>query len=276
MLSPMGVRGSSDAYGSWKMICIRRRYGRRSAPLSCVMSVPSNMMEPAGGVDEPQQQPADGGLAAARFAHQAERLAAPDDEVDAVHGAHLRHGPLEHPGAHREGLHQTLVISTSGRPDPGRHRWSHAGAAAADRRRGPVCRADRSSVAASGQSSGSDRGLPSASVVQPAADVVVGRHAAQLRVEVRGEHVVVVDTRRAAGREPAARGQRDEVGHAARDDRQLVHEHTRHGHRADEAPGVGVPRLTGTGSARRSAPRSRRRTSPPPGRPSRRPRPGRG
>ena len=25
MLSPIGVRGSSDAYGSWKMICIRRR-----------------------------------------------------------------------------------------------------------------------------------------------------------------------------------------------------------------------------------------------------------
>ena len=25
MLSPIGVRGSSDEYGSWKMICIRRR-----------------------------------------------------------------------------------------------------------------------------------------------------------------------------------------------------------------------------------------------------------
>ena len=27
MLSPIGERGSSDAYGSWKMICIRRRNG---------------------------------------------------------------------------------------------------------------------------------------------------------------------------------------------------------------------------------------------------------
>ena len=35
MLSPIGVRGSSDAYGSWKMICIRRRYGLSAAPLSC-------------------------------------------------------------------------------------------------------------------------------------------------------------------------------------------------------------------------------------------------
>ena len=30
MLSPIGERGSSDAYGSWKMICIRRRKGLSS------------------------------------------------------------------------------------------------------------------------------------------------------------------------------------------------------------------------------------------------------
>ena len=27
MLAPIGVRGSSDANGSWKMICMRRRNG---------------------------------------------------------------------------------------------------------------------------------------------------------------------------------------------------------------------------------------------------------
>ena len=41
MLSPIGVRGSSDAYGSWKMICMRRRNGFRADPLRVVMSVPS-------------------------------------------------------------------------------------------------------------------------------------------------------------------------------------------------------------------------------------------
>jgi hypothetical protein len=34
MLSPIGVRGSSDAYGSWKMTCIRRRYGLSALPFS--------------------------------------------------------------------------------------------------------------------------------------------------------------------------------------------------------------------------------------------------
>ena len=49
MLAPIGIRGSSDAYGSWKMICIRRRIGF-SLPLdSAVMSVPSKTIRPAVG-----------------------------------------------------------------------------------------------------------------------------------------------------------------------------------------------------------------------------------
>ena len=71
MLSPIGVRGSSDAYGSWKMICIRRRYGLSSAPLSPVMSVPSKRIVPRRRVDQAQEQPADRGLAAARLADEA-------------------------------------------------------------------------------------------------------------------------------------------------------------------------------------------------------------
>ena len=70
------------------------------------MSVPSNRIGARGGVDEAQQQPPDGGLAAARLAHEAERLAAPDDEVHAVHGAHLGDGPLEHAAADGERLDQ--------------------------------------------------------------------------------------------------------------------------------------------------------------------------
>ena len=58
MLSPMGVRGSSDAYGSWKMICIRRRYGLRLLLLSRVMSVPSNTMVPdVGSISRSSRRP---------------------------------------------------------------------------------------------------------------------------------------------------------------------------------------------------------------------------
>ena len=113
-------------------------------------------------------------------------------------------------------------------------------------------------------------------VVEPASDPVTRHHLAQVGMDVRGQHVVVVDARRAAGCEPAAVRQRDEIGHAARDDRQLIQQHARHRHRADEAAGVGMLRLPEQRCGRRSAPRSRRHTSRPPGRPSRRPRPGRG
>ena len=42
-------RGFSDAYGSWKIICIRRRSGRICASPRCVMSVPSNVIFPSVG-----------------------------------------------------------------------------------------------------------------------------------------------------------------------------------------------------------------------------------
>ena len=42
-------RGFSDAYGSWKIICIRRRSGRICDSPRCVMSVPSNVIFPAVG-----------------------------------------------------------------------------------------------------------------------------------------------------------------------------------------------------------------------------------
>ena len=78
MLSPIGVRGSSDAYGSWKMICIRRRYGFSAAP-SSAGDVRRRRTGSAGRrLDEAEQQPADGRLAAARLADEAERLAAAD------------------------------------------------------------------------------------------------------------------------------------------------------------------------------------------------------
>ena len=78
MLSPIGVRGSSDAYGSWKMICIRRRYGLSAAPVSFVMSVAVEADRAGRRLDQAEEQPADRRLAAARLADEPERLAAPD------------------------------------------------------------------------------------------------------------------------------------------------------------------------------------------------------
>jgi len=49
MLSPIGWRGSRLAYGSWKMICMRRRYGLSAAPVTLVMSSPSKWIVPDVG-----------------------------------------------------------------------------------------------------------------------------------------------------------------------------------------------------------------------------------
>jgi len=49
MLSPIVIAGLSAAWGSWKMICMDRRIGRRSDSFMCVMSTPSNTMRPSDG-----------------------------------------------------------------------------------------------------------------------------------------------------------------------------------------------------------------------------------
>ena len=43
------MRGFNDANGSWNTICIRRRNRRSAAPVSAVMSSPSNRTDPAVG-----------------------------------------------------------------------------------------------------------------------------------------------------------------------------------------------------------------------------------
>src|SRR6186997_1270061 len=49
MIPPAVIRGSRLAYGSWKIICIRLRRRRNSAPLNSVTSWPSKMMRPPVG-----------------------------------------------------------------------------------------------------------------------------------------------------------------------------------------------------------------------------------
>ena len=67
-------------------------------------------------LDQPQHQPADGRLAAARLAHDGERLAFFDVEVDTVDGAHLGADARKGTALHREVLHQSLNVEQRFRP----------------------------------------------------------------------------------------------------------------------------------------------------------------
>ena len=49
MVEPTVIRGSSEPYGSWKMICMRRRILRRASGLRLVRSTPSNVTLPSVG-----------------------------------------------------------------------------------------------------------------------------------------------------------------------------------------------------------------------------------
>ena len=68
------------------------------------MSRPSNRICPAVGLDEAQQQPADGALAAAGLAHQAQGLLLVDLEVHLAHRAHVPDDALHRPALDREHL----------------------------------------------------------------------------------------------------------------------------------------------------------------------------
>ena len=57
-ICPTRLRGLSEAYGSWKTICISPRRGRSSRLLTCVMSRPSNLIEPSvGSSNRTRQRP---------------------------------------------------------------------------------------------------------------------------------------------------------------------------------------------------------------------------
>ena len=67
------------------------------------MSMPSNVIFPAGRIVEPQQRAADSGLAAPGLADEAERLTALDLEREAVDRLHVPDVAVHHePAADRE------------------------------------------------------------------------------------------------------------------------------------------------------------------------------
>ena len=77
-------------------------------------------------LDQPQYQPAERGLAAARLAHHAERLSGLEREVHAVHRLHGAAGTAEQPVPDSEVLGQPLHLEQ-------RCAGAHAGSSDADR-----------------------------------------------------------------------------------------------------------------------------------------------
>src|SRR5205823_5889894 len=68
-----------------------------------------------GRLEQARDQPRGGALPAARLAHEAERLAAPDGQRDAVHRVHGMVLPLEHdPPADREVLDEVADLDQVG------------------------------------------------------------------------------------------------------------------------------------------------------------------
>ena len=104
MLSPIGWRGSSDANGSWKMICIRRRYGRSFEPVRPVMSAPSKRIVPLVGSMSRRISRPTVVLPQPDSPTRPERLALADLERDMVDGLDPRPRPLHHAHLHREVL----------------------------------------------------------------------------------------------------------------------------------------------------------------------------
>ena len=137
-ISPTVMRGLSDAYGSWKTICMRRRSGRivdwrGVGDVLCRR----RRIVPAVGLVDARDQPRERRLAAAGLADQADGLAAADREVDAIDGVHARAGLREEasPSAAESASRRPRDLAASAPPAAARRGAATAGRGRASRRR---------------------------------------------------------------------------------------------------------------------------------------------
>ena len=216
---------------------------------------------PRRRLDEAEQQPPDRRLAAPGLPDEAERLAPPDLEAHAVDRPDEAHRALQQPALDREVLDEV--------PDDDQGR---AVGRAGMRGLGGQVRPSPARLVRRGRA----RPRSSTFLVQEAADGVVRPHGPQVGMLRRASGEVRLDARRAARGEAAVGRQVDEVRHVPGNDGELVPDDADDRDRADQPPRVRVLRARGTAFGRRPPRRSRRRTSPRPGRTSRRPRRGRG
>ena len=86
MIEPTVIRGSSDPYGSWKMICMRRRIRRNSFALQATEVDAVETDRALRRLAQADHRPPGRALAAAGLADQPERLALAYLEADPVHG----------------------------------------------------------------------------------------------------------------------------------------------------------------------------------------------
>ena len=272
-------------------------------PLELVALLVEDVLAPQrdrarGGRQQLQQRLAQRRLAAARLAHEAQDLAGTDVEGDAIDGAHVAHVPAHDAAEDGVVLDQVLDRRRAARPGrcPRSRRQppppaSVAGAGGASApgattsvtlrppgprsgrwwRRSPTASATRLAAATWASLSRLGMSKPGRLLPQPARD---GRPVALVRPRV--ERGAGVEPVRAAGREVAARGHVERVGHRALDDVQPLAAHALRGDRRQQALRVRDGAAGAAPRPRCRAPRPGRRTSPPRRRPSRRPHPGRG
>ena len=86
--TPRVIRGLRLEYGSWKIICARRRKRRSSPRESSVIVRPSKTMLARRAAREPQDRAPERRLARAGLTDEAEHLAAAELQLDAVDRAH--------------------------------------------------------------------------------------------------------------------------------------------------------------------------------------------
>ena len=108
--SPTGTCGSSELYGSWNTICMRRRSARRSRPPSARHVDTVEAHRALVGLDQPQHEPAGRGLPRAGLADQGERLAPLEREADVVDRGEPVGGAPERVALGREPLREALDL----------------------------------------------------------------------------------------------------------------------------------------------------------------------
>ena len=119
------MRGLSDEYGSWKIICISRRSGFNAPVRRCVMSSPSKRIVPLVGSSSRMIRRAVVVLPQPVSPTMPERLAAQHVEGDAVDGVHRADLALEDdPAREREVLDEVADLD---------QRLAHAGSSELDR-----------------------------------------------------------------------------------------------------------------------------------------------
>ena len=295
MLSPMGVRGSSDAIRVLEDDLHPSPVGlqARAVELGDVARRRTGSCPDVGSISRSSSRPTVV-LPQPDSPTRPERLAPPDLEDDAVDRLHLTDGPLQDAALDREVLHEVADLdqrydARRRRMGGGRSRLGGPGRRHAIGPRALTMVADpRARTVSRRTSDARRRGSAAAAwpelqesalrvVVEPAADVVAGRHRRGARVDL-GRRSRRRARSRAAQRartgSPSGRSMRlgtlpgmtASSSWTSPDDRD----------RADEPLGVRMQRLAGRASRRPSARRSRPRTSRPPDRTSRRRRRGRG